>query len=133
MGVRVIRKSTRDTLTRYYLLKWRGWALFLHRIKQSDPAQVLHSHPWSWLSLIFGTYTEHRLRGVKRVRRLFNFCRAGEPHRVELTHGPVWTLLVHAPRSCRWAVFDLDGGVLEIEPWTGTDNPERTSYVKEHT
>lgn len=126
-----MKVSRRATVDRYYLASWRGWAVFLHRIHRDEQEGVYHSHPWSWVSVILGSYTDHRfvVTGARsRVRQFFNWCRAGEPHRVTLHNGPVWTLCIHAPRVCQWATFDQLGQVIEREPWRGTANPERTEY-----
>lgn len=140
-----MKVSRRATVDRYYLASWRGWAVFLHRIHRDEQEGVYHSHPWSWVSVILGSYTDHRFvypwgsrlgtgtgtgtRSTRsRVRQFFNWCRAGEPHRVTLHNGPVWTICIHAPRVCPWATFDQWGQVIEREPWRGTDNPERTEY-----
>jgi hypothetical protein len=126
LGVEV---SRREVVDRYYLFKWRDWALFLHHIKRSDPPDVMHSHPWSWASLIMrGSYYDRRQETFRLVR-WFNFCPAGTPHQVFLRSEDAWTLIVHGPKRCPWATFDLDGMLLEVEPWTGTENAGRTSYV----
>ena len=123
--------SRRGNLDRYYLLKWRGWGLFLHEIHHDEREGVYHSHPWWWVSLVFGRYYDHRLWSKPgHLAAGLNWCLAGEPHRVTLYDGkPVWTLLLHAPRSCRWAVYDKDSHVLEVEPWRGTSDPERKEYI----
>lgn len=133
-----MKVSRRDTIDRYYLFSWRGWGLFLHRIKKNEP-DTYHSHPWSWWSIIFGAYMDHRFdygpgtysenRG--RERWFFNSCPAGVPHRVTLHRGPVWTLCLHAPRIVKWAVYSEGGMKLEEEPWRGVENPGRTSYRRE--
>lgn len=127
-----MKVSRRDNLDRYYLLEWRGWALFLHRIHHDEEPGVYHSHPWTWVSLVLGAYLDHRIGEPGepgRLRALVNWCRAGVPHRVTLPFGPVWTLCLHAPRSARWAVFDAAGRMREWEPWRGTANPDRRSYA----
>lgn len=133
-----MRISRRDTIDRYYLLSWRGWGLFLHRIKRDEP-KTYHSHPWTWWSIILGSYIDHRFEdslgerffnSSSTVKRFFNSCPAGVPHRVTLRRGPVWTLCLHAPRTVRWAVYGPTGRKLEEEPWRGTENPERTSYQR---
>jgi hypothetical protein len=123
-----VRLSSRDSIDRYYLLRLGGWGLFLHRIKRSDPGQIMHTHPWSWASVILGQYRETRPQQATRRRFLWNWCPFGAPHRVEVDR-PVWTLLLHGPRRGPWSVTNDSGVVLETEPWSGTQQPERTSYL----
>lgn len=125
-----MKVSRRASIDRYYLLSLFGYGVFLHHIHHDDPKPVMHSHPWAWFSVIFGRYEETRQGQPTQTRRGFNYCKPGVPHRVTLPYGPVWTLLFHGPRRCRWVVTDLDGNVLEEEPWTGTENAERKSYVR---
>ena len=124
-----VKVSRRDTVDRYYLFKWRGYAVFLHRIHHSDDPTVFHTHPWPWFSVIFGRYTEQRLRERPAVRWLLNWSKSYVPHRVTLTHGPVWTLFFHGRRDNEWGVFAPDGLQIRKEPWRGLGNPERTSYL----
>ena len=58
-----------------------------------------------------------------------NASRAGVPHRVTLTRGQGWTLLLHGPRECAWVVTDDAGKTLEVSPWSGIENPGRTGYA----
>lgn len=125
-----MKVSRRATVDRYYIVKLAGFAVFVHHIHHDDPPDVMHSHPWPWLSIILGSYDEERFGEPVRRRRLFNFIRAGDPHRVTLPNGPVWTILIHGRRRCPWAVIDRDGVVIDVEPWRGVENPDRTSYVK---
>ena len=121
-----MKVSRRDNLDRYYLVQAFGYGIFLHRIHH-DEGLSLHSHPWSWASLIFGSYVEERLGEAPRVRRGWNAMRAGVAHRVVIPNGPVWTLLVHGRRRVPWKVFDRGGHVLDVEPWRGVGG--RTSYT----
>lgn len=123
-----MKVSRRGSIDRYYVLQLWGFAIFVHRIHHSDPAEVYHDHPWSFFSLIFGWYLEERPGKRPRRRWLWNWVRAGHPHRVTITR-PVWTLLFHGRRKGEWKVYDNDGRVKEVEPWTGTEKPERKSYL----
>jgi hypothetical protein len=120
-----VKISRRDNLDRYYLLKLFGFGLFLHRIHHDEDPDTFHSHPWSGLSLIFGSYTEEILGRPKRRKRLFNLVRAKEFHRVELS-GQVWTLFLHGRKNNRWQVKSRSGEILDTEPWSGIGG--RTSY-----
>lgn len=122
------RVSRRASIDRYYLLQTRWVSVFLHRFKRSDTPRTLHSHPWNWVSFIFGEYTDERV-GSRKRRRWLNWCPVGVPHRVVLTSGPVWTICVHGPRKARWAVYDLHGKLLEEEPWRGMGNIARQEYM----
>lgn len=124
--------SRRANLDRYYLISTRWFSVFAHRVHHDEHVGIYHTHPWSWVSFVFGVYDDHRvaLTGPWH-RRVFglNACRAGVPHRVTLVNGPVWTLCVHGPRRCQWAVYDAGGNVLEVEPWRGVEKPERKEYA----
>lgn len=135
---RIFRVSKRDNLDRYYLLKLFGFGVFIHYIHDDEDKDVYHNHPWSGLSIIFGSYKEERwkkLRGtinifklIKKKCRLFNWIKAEEHHRVELPNGPVWTLFIHGRRKNQWSVINKQGEIIDVEPWRGIGG--RTSYGK---
>lgn len=124
-----MKVSKRSTLDRYYLLQWKGYGIFLHRIHHSDDPAVYHNHPWPWFSVILGQYTETRLRERPQPRRLLNWSKSFVPHQVTLTHGSVWTLFFHGRRDNAWGVFASDGRQLCSEPWRGVERPERVAYT----
>jgi len=125
-----MRVSRRESLDRYYLLSFRGFGLFLHRIKKADPEDTLHSHPWDGVSLILGAYQETKVGEAPRWKVGLNLLKGDVPHRVSLPFGPVWTLFLHGRRYNQWGVFDLEGNLLEAEPWRGVEDESRTSYRK---
>lgn len=135
-----MKVSRRGTNDRYYLVQTRWFGVYVHRIHH-DEGETYHTHPWSWFSIVFGAYDDHRLHrsgtdgwlvthSSRRVR-YWNRCRAGEAHRVTLPRGPVWTICFRGRRRGRWEVQDAEGAVLEVEPWTGMENPTRTEYAQE--
>lgn len=138
------RASRRANLDRFYLIQTPWFGVFLHRIKKSDKEGVYHTHPWSWFSIVFGRYIDVRLAPADRgelsflgqpvyVNRKagFNSCPAGLAHRVVLEGDkPVWTLCFRGPRRCQWKVIDTNRNVVEIEPWSGTEKPERVEYAQ---
>jgi hypothetical protein len=135
------KASRRANVDRYYLLSTRWFGVFLHRIHHDDKPGIYHTHPWSWFSIVFGSYWDMRPASVDggetafldicraRLVRGWNLCLAGLPHRVVLNKRPVWTLCFHGPRRVKWQVQDGAGRVLETEPWTGTEKPQRTEYA----
>jgi hypothetical protein len=122
--------SKRDNLDRYYLLKIFGFGIFLHHIHHDEDEGVYHNHPWSGLSIIFGSYIEQYWNQKPKIRRWFNWIRATRHHRVTLFK-PVWTLFIHGPRSNKWSVLNERGEVVDVEPWRGVGG--RTSYSPEKT
>ena len=106
-------------LTRWYLFKCPWGQLCLHYFHRSDNADALHSHPWSFLTLILWRgYTEyyvnykepcHYLRPVKK-RRIYPgmiFYRPREwTHRVELLENkPAVTLVWMGIKESRWGFY----------------------------
>ena len=137
--MKVSRRANND---RYYCLQTRWFGVYVHRIHHSE-GPTFHTHPWSWVSIVFGSYDDERLVRsgtdgwlvTSRTRRVFgwNRCRAGVAHRVTLPRGPVWTICFRVPRRCQWQVLSPDGDVIEVEPWTGLENPSRTEYATPST
>lgn len=127
LGIQVSRRASID---RYYLLRTRFGSVFLHRFKRDDRTDTFHTHPWTWVSLIFGCYDDQRFGAAPRRKWFLNTCRAGVMHRVTLPRGPVWTLLVHGPRRVRWQVHAADGQLVEVEPWRGVGNIARKEYIE---
>lgn len=116
MGLRVSRG---DSLDRYYLLKALGMGSFVHYIHDSDAEGVYHSHPWSGLSIIFGSYEEsfQDEPDVWHKRWFFNIVKAGRHHNVRVTK-PVWSLFLHLPKSNQWEIIDGSGAKVTA-PWEG--------------
>ncbi len=113
--------SRRANADRYYLFEAFGFALFLHRLHHDEDEGIYHSHPWSGISLIFGSYLEEKLGQQPKLKSFFNFVDAFTPHRISLPFGPVWTLFFHFRRKNTWMVYDSYGRVLDVEPWRGLD------------
>lgn len=123
--------SKGKSLDRYYLLKFCGFGVFLHKIHASDPEGLYHNHPWNGISIIFGKYIEHkkvdRSYVNNRVRRWFNFI-DGVHHRV-IIDKPIWTLFVHWPRCRQWSIVDSLSNIVSVEPWRGDEGVKDYSNV----
>ena len=94
----------------------------------SEEKDIFHTHPWSGISFIFGSYSEEKLLLSSRKKQWFNWVKATVPHRVSLPDGPVWSLFIHGRRCNRWQVVHRDGHIIDTEPWRGVGG--RTSYEK---
>jgi len=124
---RILKRSHGASIDRYYVFKLFGFGAFLHNIHDSDPAGLYHSHPWSGVSIIFGSYTEE-FKGdyhgprfgcevYRRHCRWINFISAKQHHRV-IVSKPTWTLFVHLRKSNKWSIINEAGETVEA-PWEG--------------
>ena len=109
---KVVLRDRKLYLHRRYLMRLRGFRLFLHTFWMDDP-DPLHDHPWPWGRIILrGTYREYHLDGTSR---LFGpghivWCRdAKTVHRVELQGGAVTTIFWHWKRQRVWGFVHDDG------------------------
>lgn len=102
---------------RPYLLRWwliphnRFFNVYLHHFLRSDDDRAMHDHPWWNLSvLLTGQYREH-MPGKTKQRHRLNVVlrRATAIHRIELTHGPVWTLFITGPKIREWGFHCPNG------------------------
>jgi len=77
-------------LTRWYLLRTKPLAVFLHWFRRSDEDRALHDHPWPFITLILWRgYFEHCQDGTIRRRwpLTVHYRPAEWRHRVELIGG----------------------------------------------
>lgn len=126
---RFFRVSNKGQADRWYIWSVLGYAMFVHRIHTSDHDDAFHSHPWSGISFIFGSYTEEQLGKKPKLKRFFNYVRGDIPHRVTIAgEKPVYTIFIHGRRYNKWGVFRRDGTQLKGEPWRGV-SPESQNYV----
>lgn len=98
-------------LTRYTLLETRRGSLCLHVFHRSD-ADVMHDHPWSFVSLILWRgYREHTPRGVRRYwPGMLLFRSAEHIHRVELIEErPAVTLVLRGNFVREWGFWTARG------------------------
>ncbi len=138
-------------LTRYYVFPFWGrkndksndddtrtfpYAIYLHRIFQSDTDRHLHDHPWSFISIILeGGYTEevpHPIHGItatfqRNVRNRWSakLRRATDLHRVRL-HGneePIWSLMLVGPREREWG-YETEEGWIHWKDYWANDTSE---------
>lgn len=100
--------------------------IYLHHFMRSDDDRALHSHPWSWniSVLLEGQYLEHLPGGQSVVRRAGEVVhRTGESwHRIELTHGSVWTLFLTGAHAREWG-FACPQGFVHWRDFTAPGNP----------
>lgn len=94
---------------RWHLFRWRGIQIALHRWLQSDSDRALHDHSAGNISILLtGWYTEVFSHAwemtVAKLRWPFwPYYRGGDvPHRVQLTHGQVWTLWIRFKPWREW-------------------------------
>lgn len=75
--------------------KKRSFNIVLHKICQSDPAD-LHDHPYDYFTIIlWGGYWEETDKGIYwRGPGYFSFRRAEDYHRL-IVKKPCWTLFTH--------------------------------------
>lgn len=112
------------SLDRFYILKLFGYGVFIHKIHDSDPFNVFHSHTWNGISFILGSYLEQYLispgaRSPFHRRKWFNRIRSTDFHRTEVDK-PIWTLFIHGPKCNKWAIKDFAGREVET-PWEGSE------------
>lgn len=116
-----------DYLWRIRLVATPWFGIFLHKICTPDPRQVLHNHPWSFVSIVLrGGYYEfvpcdcgfdhcqfyavrnHVSRiNVKRFAKSFHWIDS-------LDRTPTWTLVFTGRRRCVWGYLEEDGKFTEF-------------------
>lgn len=116
-----------------YLHRWwiiprnRFFNIYLHHFLRSDDDRALHDHPWWNVSILLkGQYLEH-MPTCSRQRKCFQiiFRKATASHRVELTHGSVWTLFITGRRVREWGFHCPKGW----RPWQEFTNPTNSGEV----
>jgi hypothetical protein len=129
-------------LHRWYLLRTKRVAIFIHRFIRSDEDRALHDHPWDFLVIpIWRGYIEHNERpcdcwhctcqNPSGPRPHFNranqtrvlpfvhtrFRRGTYRHRVELIGGkPSWSIFVRFKEWRTWG-FWLPTGFIQWNQW----------------
>lgn len=138
---KLFKVSRGASLDRYYVCKLFGFGVFLHRIHQSDPDKLFHSHPWNFVSITlspFKTYYETILDSNPKNSvhfaevqnpRLIRYVKATNYHRVRLMDGPMWTLVIHGRKYNQWQIVDGSLKVIATQPWEG-EGEEVKDYTK---
>lgn len=104
-------KVARPLMTRWTLVRFKTWALFLHKFHRSD-LDELHDHPWSFVSfLVSAGYWEHTPKGRFWRRRCSVLYRPAEyQHFIEISK-PTWTLVLRFRERREW-------GFIKNGVWT---------------
>ncbi len=112
---RFLKYSTAGpALTRFYVMPH----VKIHHIHRSD--EEFHNHPWSGLSIIFGSYLEE-LEGDTKLRRryFFNWVSSKRKHKV-VVFSPVWTLFINGMRvNETWQYGE------KTQPWNNLHHTEK--------
>jgi len=116
---RLIQLDGHPYLERYYVGRFLGATVYLHRFLASDGDREVHDHPWRWSCawVLTGGYREERLRHldpeqgwVADMRRIgagrLNCLTARSFHRVVDPRPETWTLFVHGPRVKQWGFLE---------------------------
>lgn len=133
---RLIKSGDAPYLERYYVGKWFGVTVYLHRFVGADGDRHVHDHPWhhsaAWV--LAGGYVEERLqhfdlraggwvcrlRDIKRGR--VNIIRGATFHRIVRVEPETWTLFMHGSRGKGWGFLEHTNtadniGVLYHQPY----------------
>lgn len=128
----VIGGEDRPYLRRHWLLpRNRFFNVYVHEFLRSDDDRALHDHPWlfnaSWM--LSGTYREWTpcscvqcvidggVAATDRKKGAIAFRWGSAPHRIELTHGPCWTVFITGPRVREWG-FHCPAGWVHWKRFT---------------
>lgn len=119
----IVSKDGKLHFKRFAILETDRFAIYVHRIYESDKDEHLHSHPWHFWGLILsGSYIE-RYRKYSangswvetRVLRPFMSLKGDLRyyHKIDsIVRGPVTTLFVVGIRYHTW-FYDVDGKSVE--------------------
>jgi hypothetical protein len=99
------------------------FSLYLHHFHRPDAEPDPHDHPWWFTSLILtgvyeeATWPDKRNPGAceirTRTRGSLRCMSRRSAHRITVTHGSVWTLILTGPKRSSWG-FWPDGRYV---PW----------------
>jgi hypothetical protein len=110
----ITREEVGEYIRRYHLKQGHGPQERFHHILESDPADVMHNHPWDYTTrLLSGAgYTEHTPDGDVMYGPGDVLTRRAESlHRLELIDGPVWTYFVTGRWRRSWGFLTGHGWV----------------------
>lgn len=96
-------------LYRWTLIRWRGWAVYLHRFVGDDWSRDLHDHPKRFISIgLAGGYVEETPTKVREfVAPWVRSFPAEHTHRVSLGRfRECWTLVIVTPASRPWGFWN---------------------------
>jgi hypothetical protein len=140
----VIGSADRPYMLRWWLIPRNRWLnIYLHKIMRDDDDRALHDHPWANVSLVLsGAYREimpdlskaetpytrlYDLPIIARIRQAgcLVFRRATDSHRLEVVHGPVWSLFITGPWEREWGFHCKQGWVW----WRHFVNPSNSGEI----
>jgi len=119
--------------TNPYLLRWwviprnRWFNIYLHNILRNDDDRALHDHPWWNVSIVLTGVLREVLPTGARILQRFAVVgrRATAAHRLEVLHGPVWTLFITGPVIRTWG-FHCPKRWVPWREFVAADNPGET-------
>jgi hypothetical protein len=126
LSKRVIVNCDRDPyLIRWYLLRTKPLAIFIHKFVRSDEDRALHDHPWNFIVVpIWRGYFEHNPTGRRRVWPIIGarFRRGTYRHRVELVRAagielPSWSVFFRFREFRDWGFWMPEGWVQWNRWW----------------
>ena len=107
-------------LLRWYLLRTKPVAIYIHKFVRSDEDRALHDHPWDFIVIpIWQGYYEFSDKGKVRVWPLWSCAHRYSTyrHRVELVQGkPAWSIFIRFERNREWG-FWPEGGWIHWKQW----------------
>ena len=113
----IYRRPDELYLTRYYVMKTKWFAIYIHKFHVSD-FNIHHDHPFNFVAIpLIGGYREHFMDGTSVWRGAFSpkFRTAQEFHWVELEKGPAWTLFIRGRKFREWGFLVPEKGWVHYE------------------
>lgn len=111
----VIGGAQRPYLRRWWLMPRNPLAnAYLHEFLRSDDDRAEHDHPWASVSILLRNRYREWICGVPHDRHAGQVIvrpSGRQQHRIELTHGPCWTLFLTGPRYRQWGFHCQQGWV----------------------
>lgn len=114
----IVSRSGEVHFRRYRLIQTPWFAIYLHKICQSDMDRDMHDHPWNFTSLILkGAYQED-VREYPKFDHIRTMVyepgdrvshRAEDAHKLSLVTDSVWTLVMTSGHDRYWGYRLRDG------------------------
>jgi hypothetical protein len=121
----VIGDPAAPYMRRWWIIPRNRWFnLYLHNILRDDDDRALHDHPWWNVSIVLTGVLREVLPSGSRILQRFAIVARGAKaaHRLEVVHGPVWTLFITGPVVRTWG-FHCPKGWVPWRQFVAADNP----------